>query len=73
MESHGPPEPVLTGLADCAFRFPSSEAGALTALDRHLCSYLLPDPIVGPVQEVTADFVSDSLTSRPPPETPADA
>jgi len=31
------------------FRFPSAEAGALTALDRHLGSYLIPDPTVGPV------------------------
>jgi hypothetical protein len=26
------------------FRFPSAGAGALTALDRHLSSYLIPDP-----------------------------
>jgi len=26
------------------FRFPSIEAAALTALDRHLASYLIPDP-----------------------------
>jgi 2-polyprenyl-6-methoxyphenol hydroxylase-like FAD-dependent oxidoreductase len=31
------------------FRFPSAEVGAFTALDRHLCSYLMPDPTVGPV------------------------
>ena len=31
------------------FRFPSAEVGALTALDRHLGSYLIPDPTVGPV------------------------
>lgn len=37
------------------FRFPSTGAGALTALDRHLCSYLIPDPTVGPVEETTAD------------------
>jgi 2-polyprenyl-6-methoxyphenol hydroxylase-like FAD-dependent oxidoreductase len=31
------------------FRFPSADAGALAALDRHLASYLIPDPTVGPV------------------------
>ncbi|MEO8602923.1 MAG: FAD-dependent oxidoreductase [bacterium] len=31
------------------FRFPSTEAAGLTALDRHLASYLIPDPAVGPV------------------------
>jgi 2-polyprenyl-6-methoxyphenol hydroxylase-like FAD-dependent oxidoreductase len=31
------------------FRFPSADTGALAALDRHLCSYLIPDPTVGPV------------------------
>ena len=36
------------------FRFPSAQAGALTALDRHLSSYLIPDPAVGPVEEATA-------------------
>jgi 2-polyprenyl-6-methoxyphenol hydroxylase-like FAD-dependent oxidoreductase len=36
------------------FRFPSAEAEALTALDRHLCSYLIPDPAVGPVEETGA-------------------
>jgi len=51
------------------FRSPSAEAAALTALDRHLCSYLIPDPTVVPVEGATADFVGDSLTSRPPPET----
>jgi 6-methylpretetramide 4-monooxygenase / 4-hydroxy-6-methylpretetramide 12a-monooxygenase len=39
------------------FRSPSAEAAALTALDRHLCSYLIPDPTVGPVEEAAADFV----------------
>ena len=28
------------------FRFPAADAGALTALDRHLSSYLIPDPNV---------------------------
>lgn len=28
------------------FRFPSTEAEALTALDRHLASYLIPDPVL---------------------------
>jgi 2-polyprenyl-6-methoxyphenol hydroxylase-like FAD-dependent oxidoreductase len=36
------------------FRFPAGQAGALTALDRHLSSYLIPDPAVGPVEEATA-------------------
>jgi hypothetical protein len=31
------------------FRFPSADVGAFMALDRHLCSYLIPDPTVGPV------------------------
>jgi 2-polyprenyl-6-methoxyphenol hydroxylase-like FAD-dependent oxidoreductase len=38
------------------FRFPSAQAGALPALDRHLSSYLIPDPAVGPVEEATADI-----------------
>jgi hypothetical protein len=38
------------------FRYPSAQAGALTALDRHLSSYLIPDPAVGPVEEATADI-----------------
>jgi hypothetical protein len=33
------------------FRFPSADAGALAALDRHLASYLMPDPPVGPVEK----------------------
>jgi 2-polyprenyl-6-methoxyphenol hydroxylase-like FAD-dependent oxidoreductase len=33
------------------FRYPSAQAAAFTALDRHLCSYLIPDPAVGPVDE----------------------
>jgi hypothetical protein len=32
------------------FRSPSADAGALAALDRHLSSYLTPDPTVGPVK-----------------------
>jgi 2-polyprenyl-6-methoxyphenol hydroxylase-like FAD-dependent oxidoreductase len=32
------------------FRSPSSEAAALAALDRHLDSYLVPDPTAGPVE-----------------------
>jgi 2-polyprenyl-6-methoxyphenol hydroxylase-like FAD-dependent oxidoreductase len=35
------------------FRYPSAEAEAFTALDRHLASYLIPDPAVGPVEEAT--------------------
>jgi 4,5-epoxidase len=35
------------------FRYPSAEAGAFTALDRHLSSYLIPDPAAGPVEEAT--------------------
>jgi len=31
------------------FRFPSADVGAWTALDRHLGSYLMPDPTMGPV------------------------
>ena len=33
------------------FRFPPGRAGALAALDRHLSSYLIPDPAVGPLEE----------------------
>jgi 2-polyprenyl-6-methoxyphenol hydroxylase-like FAD-dependent oxidoreductase len=33
------------------FRFPSAKAEAFTALDRHLCSYLIPDPTGVPVEE----------------------
>ena len=33
------------------FRYPSAEAGAFAALDRHLSSYLIPDPAAGPVEE----------------------
>jgi len=31
------------------FRFPSAQTGALAALDRHLSSYLIPDPAVAPL------------------------
>jgi 2-polyprenyl-6-methoxyphenol hydroxylase-like FAD-dependent oxidoreductase len=54
------------------FRFPSAGAAALTALDRHLCSYLIPDQTVGPLEEATGDFVDDAITSRPRPKTSAD-
>jgi 6-methylpretetramide 4-monooxygenase / 4-hydroxy-6-methylpretetramide 12a-monooxygenase len=36
------------------FRFPSTQAGALTALNRHLSSYLLPDPAAGQLEEPAA-------------------
>jgi 2-polyprenyl-6-methoxyphenol hydroxylase-like FAD-dependent oxidoreductase len=36
------------------FRFPSADAAAFAALDRHLCSYLIPDSTVGPPEETTA-------------------
>jgi 2-polyprenyl-6-methoxyphenol hydroxylase-like FAD-dependent oxidoreductase len=55
------------------FRFPSTGAGALPALDRHLGSYLIPDPTVGPVEEATADIGDRSPTSRHLPEPSADA
>ena len=32
------------------FRFPSADAAALAALDRHLSSYLIPDPTVAPFE-----------------------
>jgi hypothetical protein len=35
------------------FRYPSAQAGAFTALDRHLSSYLIPDPAAGPLEEAT--------------------
>jgi 2-polyprenyl-6-methoxyphenol hydroxylase-like FAD-dependent oxidoreductase len=35
------------------FRFPSTRAEALAALDRHLSSYLIADPAVGPLEEAT--------------------
>jgi hypothetical protein len=55
------------------FRSPSAEAGALAALDRHLSSYLVPDPTLGPVDEATVDLVDHSLTSRQLPKAPANA
>jgi hypothetical protein len=36
------------------FRFPSTATAALAAVDRHLGSYLIPDPAVGPVKEADA-------------------
>jgi hypothetical protein len=33
------------------FRSPSAGAGDLAALDRHLTSYLIPDPTEGPLKE----------------------
>jgi hypothetical protein len=66
--SHNPSvDPVRAGLpaggvimirpdGHIGFRFPSAQAGALTALDRHLSSYLIPDPAVGPVEEATANI-----------------
>jgi hypothetical protein len=35
------------------FRYPSAEAGAFAALERHLSSYLIPGPAAGPVEEAT--------------------
>jgi hypothetical protein len=55
------------------FRFPSAGAGALSALDRHLSSYLVPDPTVGLAEEATVDLVDHSLTSRQFPKAPANA
>jgi hypothetical protein len=37
------------------FRHPSAQADALAALDRHLSSYLIPEPAVGPLARATAD------------------
>jgi 2-polyprenyl-6-methoxyphenol hydroxylase-like FAD-dependent oxidoreductase len=83
--SHDPSlDPVRAGLPSggvimirpdghIGFRFPSTEAEALRALDHHLCSYLIPDPIIGPVDEATAGIMDKSLTSRQPRETSADA
>jgi 6-methylpretetramide 4-monooxygenase / 4-hydroxy-6-methylpretetramide 12a-monooxygenase len=45
------------------FRSPSAGAEALAALDRHLGSYLIPDPTVGPVGAATADSAGDFLAS----------
>lgn len=59
--SHNPSvDPVRAGLpvggvimirpdGHIGFRFPSIDAAALTALDRHLASYLIPDPAAGPL------------------------
>jgi hypothetical protein len=41
------------------FRSPFTEAGALAALDRHLSSYLIPNPTVGTVEEVKGDVVDN--------------
>ena len=38
------------------FRSPSAQTGALAALDRHLSSYLIPNPTVNPIEEPTADI-----------------
>jgi hypothetical protein len=32
------------------FRFPAADAAALAVLDRHLSSYLIPDPTVAPFE-----------------------
>jgi 2-polyprenyl-6-methoxyphenol hydroxylase-like FAD-dependent oxidoreductase len=64
--SHNPSlDPVRAGLpaggvimirpdGHIGFRFPSTEARALAALDRHLDLYLIPEPSVGPVEEATS-------------------
>jgi 2-polyprenyl-6-methoxyphenol hydroxylase-like FAD-dependent oxidoreductase len=46
------------------FRFPSTGAAALAALDRHLSSYLIPDQNVGPLEKTTADSVEVALSPR---------
>jgi 2-polyprenyl-6-methoxyphenol hydroxylase-like FAD-dependent oxidoreductase len=46
------------------FRSPTAEGEALSALDRHLGSYLIPDTAVEPVESATEDFVENPLTSR---------
>jgi 6-methylpretetramide 4-monooxygenase / 4-hydroxy-6-methylpretetramide 12a-monooxygenase len=38
------------------FRFPSADAGALAALDRHLSSYLIPDATLGPVTKANENI-----------------
>jgi 4,5-epoxidase len=55
------------------FRFPSAQAGALTALDRHLSSYLIPDQAVGQSKRRQRMRMVDFLASRQLPETSADA
>jgi len=59
--SHNPSvDPVRAGLpaggvilirpdGHIGFRFPSADVGAFMALDRHLFSYLIPDPTAGPI------------------------
>jgi hypothetical protein len=32
------------------FRFPAADAAAIAALERHLSSYLIPDPTVAPFE-----------------------
>jgi hypothetical protein len=53
------------------FRFPCAQDKAFAALDRHLSSYLIPDPDVGPVEELQWTSMDDSFTSRQLPETSA--
>jgi hypothetical protein len=65
--SHNPPvDPARAGIpaggvimvrpdGHIGFRSPSAQAGAFTALDRHLSSYLIPDPAAGPLEEASAD------------------
>jgi 6-methylpretetramide 4-monooxygenase / 4-hydroxy-6-methylpretetramide 12a-monooxygenase len=38
------------------FRSPSAEPEAITALDRHLSTYLIPDPAAGPVEDAIANI-----------------
>jgi 2-polyprenyl-6-methoxyphenol hydroxylase-like FAD-dependent oxidoreductase len=67
--SHNPNiDPVRAGLSPAGgvvmirpdghigFRFPSARAEALTALDRHLSSYLIPDSNISPVERETAEI-----------------
>jgi hypothetical protein len=82
--SHDPSlDPVRAGLeaggvllirpdGHIGFRSPSTGAAALTALDGHLRSYLIPDQTADPLGEATADFVDEAPPSRPLPETPAE-
>ena len=69
--SHDPGvDPVRTGLptggvvlirpdGHIGFRFPSTNGGALAALERHLSSYLVPDLTVGPVEKGKRDIVDN--------------
>jgi hypothetical protein len=41
------------------FRYPSAEPGAFAALDRHLSSYLIPDPAAGPSKRRPPDESAD--------------